>query len=153
MISGKIVLNSNVETIDLDAPTPKRQKLTDKHTEKMAVLEKSTEILNSKSKEPTEADDDIFGKMVAVTLKWMNPYQKSIARKKINDILFEIEFSDYKQQRSHPMNEHFRGLINTSNNSNMISQNPYSIPQATWGKTSLSVSPYDSESSAYAELI
>ena len=61
----------------------------------------------------------------------MNPNQKSIARKKINDILFENELLDYKQQESHPMNEHFRGLINTSNNSNMILKNPYSTPQAT----------------------
>ena len=61
----------------------------------------------------------------------MNPNQKSIARKKINDILFENELLDYKQQESHPMNEHFRGLINTSNNSNMILQNPYSTPQVT----------------------
>ena len=65
-----------------------------------------------------------LGKMVAVTLKRMNPYQKIIARKKINDILFEIELSDYKQQQSHPTNEHFQGPINTSNNSNMISLNP-----------------------------
>ena len=90
----------------------------------MAVLGKSMEILNSKPEERAEADKDIFGKMVAVTLKRMNPYQKIIARKKINDILFEIELSDYKQQQSHPTNEHFRGPINTSNNSNMISLNP-----------------------------
>ena len=65
----EIVLNNNVETIDLDVPAPKRQKLTDKLTEKMAVLGKCMEILNSKSEERTEADEDIFGKMVAVTLK------------------------------------------------------------------------------------
>ena len=69
--------------------------------------------------------------MVAVTLKRMNSNQKIVARKKINDIIFEIELPDYKQQQSHHMHEHFRGLINTSNNSNMISQNPYSTPQAT----------------------
>ena len=32
--SGEIVLNSNVETINLDAPTPKRRKPTDKLAEK-----------------------------------------------------------------------------------------------------------------------
>ena len=78
--------------------------------------------------------------MVAVTLKQMNPYQQIITRKKINDILFEIELSDYKKQLSHPTNEHFQGPINTSN-SNMISQNPCSITQATYGKKSLPVSP------------
>ena len=60
------------------------------------------EILNSKPEARTEADEDIFGKMVAVTLKQMSPYQKIIAR-----ILFEIKLSDYKQQQ---------GPINTSNN-------------------------------------
>ena len=80
-----------METIDLDAPTPNRKKLTDKLTEKMAVLDKSMEILNSKPEERAEADEDIFGKMVAVTLKRMNPYQKIIARKRTNYILFEIE--------------------------------------------------------------
>ena len=108
--SGEIVLNSNVETIDLEAPVPKRQKSTDKLNEKkMAVLERSIEILNSKPEELRETDEDIFGKMIAGTLKRMNPYQSIIARKKINDILFEIELSDYKQQQSYPMNESFRG--------------------------------------------
>ena len=79
----------------------------------------------------------------------MNPYQTFIARKKINNIPFEIELSDYKQQESHPMNEHFWGFINTSNNSNMILQNPYSTPHATYAKKSFPVSPYDSESSTY----
>ena len=106
--SGKIISNGYVETIDLDAPTPKCQELTDKLPEKMAVLDKSVEILNSKPEERTETDEDIFGKMVAETLKRMNLYQKIIKRKKIN-----------------PMNKHFRCSINT-NNSNMISQNFYS---------------------------
>ena len=57
----------------------------------MAVLDKSMKILNSKPEERAEADEDIFGKMVAVTLKRMNPYQKIIARKRTNYILFEIE--------------------------------------------------------------
>ena len=47
------------------------------------------EILKSKPEERTEADEDVFSKMFAVTLKRMNPYQKVIARKKIN-ILFKI---------------------------------------------------------------
>ena len=103
----------------------------------MAVLDKRMEILNSKPEVRAEANEDAFGKIVAVTLKRMNPYQKIIARKKINyNILFEIELSDCKQQQSYPMNEHFRCPINTSNNSNMISRNPYSIPQATCAKTS-----------------
>ena len=42
----------------------------------MAVLDKSMEILNSKPEERTEADEDVFGEMVAVTLKKINPYQK-----------------------------------------------------------------------------
>ena len=111
----------------------------------MAVLDKSMEILKSKPEERAEADEDIFRKMVAVTLKRMNPYQKIIARKRTNYIIFEIELSNYKQEQSHPMNEHFRGPINTSNKNNMISQNPYSIPQATYGKTSSPVSPCDTE--------
>ena len=90
--SGETVLNSNVETTDLDASTPKRQKLTDKLTEKM--VDKSMEILNSKPEERKEADEDIFGKMIDVTLIRINAYQKITARKIISDILFEIELSD-----------------------------------------------------------
>ena len=118
----------------------------------MADLDKSMEILNSKPEERTETDEDVYGEMVAVTLKQINPYQKIIGRKKLN-ILFQIELSDYKKQQSHPMNEHFGGPINISNSSNMTSQNSYSIPQATYGKTSLPVCPYDGESSTYSELI
>ena len=119
----------------------------------MADLDKSMEILNSKPEERTETDEDVYGEMVAVTLKQINPYQKIIGRKKLNDTLFEIELSDYKKQQSHPKNEHFGGSINISNSSNMTSQNSYSILQATYGKTSLPVSPYDGETSTYSELI
>ena len=55
----------------------------------MTLLDKSMEILKSKPEERTEADEEVFSKMFAVTLKRMNPYQKVIARKKIN-ILFKI---------------------------------------------------------------
>ena len=143
-----------METTDLDAPTPNYQKLNDKLTEKrLAVLDKSMQVLNSKPEKRTEANEDIFGKMVAVTLKRTNPYQKIITREKINDILFEIELSDYKQQQSYSMNESFQGPFNTSNKSDMMSQNLYSTPQATYAKIYFPVSPYDSKSSTYSQLI
>ena len=128
----------------MDTPSPKRLILTDKPTGKMAVLDKSMETLNLKPEEHTEADKNIFGKIVVVTLRRMNPYQKVIARKKINDTLFETELSDYKQEQSYPMNEHFWGPINAdcSNISNMILQNPYSTPQFTYAKISFPLSPY-----------
>ena len=59
----------------------------------MAILDKSMEILNLKPEESNKANKNIFGKMVAVTLKRMNPYQKLIAHEKMNDIPFEIELS------------------------------------------------------------
>ena len=75
---GQIVLNSNVETIDLDATTPKRQKLIDKLTEKkMAVLGKSMEILNSKPEERTEADGDICGENGCCNFKTNEPLPKN----------------------------------------------------------------------------
>ena len=64
--------------VDIDdhhhAPILKHKKPTDKLTKKKNVLDKSIEILNLKPEERTEADVDIFGKMVAVTLKPLNPY-------------------------------------------------------------------------------
>ena len=71
----------------------------------MCESKKMTQIdlTHSKSEERTEADEDVFVKMFAVTLKRMNPYQKIIARKKIN-ILFEINMSDCKQRQSYPIN-------------------------------------------------
>ena len=57
-----------------------------------------------------EGNEDVFGKMVALTLKRMNPFQTIFARKKINDILFETELSDYKQPKSYPMNKHFSNI-------------------------------------------
>ena len=59
-----------METIALEATTAKRQKLTDKVTKKrMAVLDKSMKTLNSKPEQCTEVYEDVFGKIVAVTLK------------------------------------------------------------------------------------
>ena len=66
---------------------------------------------------------------------------KTYCNKKINDILFEIELSEFKYQQSYPMNECFQGPMKTSNNSNMMSQNTYSTPRATYAKTSFPVSP------------
>ena len=43
------------------------------HWKKVAVLNKSMEILNSKPGERTEANEDVFGKTVAGTLKRMSP--------------------------------------------------------------------------------
>ena len=40
----------------------------------MAALDRSMEISHSKPGEYTEADEDVFGNMVAITLKRMNPY-------------------------------------------------------------------------------
>ena len=57
--------------------------------------------------------------MVALTLKRMNPFQTIFVRKKTNDILFEIELSDYKQTQFDPMNKNFLGPNNTSNNSSI----------------------------------
>ena len=42
----------------------------------MALLDKNMEILNSKLEERTEANEDIFWKMVSVTLKQMNRTKK-----------------------------------------------------------------------------
>ena len=43
----------------------------------MAILDIIMEILNLKPEESNEASKTVFGKMVAVTLKRMNPYQLS----------------------------------------------------------------------------
>ena len=40
----------------------------------MTVLDKSMEILNSKPEERAEADENIFEKMVVVTVKRMNEH-------------------------------------------------------------------------------
>ena len=42
----------------------------------MALLDKNMETLNSKLEERTEANEDIFWKMVSVTLKQMNLTKK-----------------------------------------------------------------------------
>ena len=153
MKSGEIVLNSNVETIDLDAPTPKRQKLTDTLTEKNGCLSQKYGNFKLKTGGAYRSRRRCFWGNGCCNFKKDKPLPKIIGRKKLNDILFEIELSDYKKQQSHPMNEHFGGPINMSNSSNMTSQNSYSIPKATYGKTSLRVSLYDGESSTYSELI
>ena len=64
----------------------------------MVVVDKSMQILNSKPEERTKTNEDVFGEIVAVNLKRMNTYHKIITCKKINDILFEIELFDFKQQ-------------------------------------------------------
>ena len=143
--SGEIVLNSNVEAIDLDAPTPKRQKLTDTLTEKNGCLRQKYGNFKLKTGGVYRSRRRCFWGNGCCNFKKYKPLLKIIGRKKRNDILFEIELSDYKKQQSHRMNEHFGGPINISNSSNMTSQNSYSIPNATYGKTSLPVSLYDGE--------
>ena len=61
-----LFLNRNAETIYLDSPKPKRKKLTDKLTEKIAVSDKSMDIFIRKPEEHTEADVDVFETMFAV---------------------------------------------------------------------------------------
>ena len=61
--------------------------MTNKLTEKIAVLDYSMEILNTKPEERTEVDEDVFGKMVPVTLKRMNPYQQHVLLKKFTIFL------------------------------------------------------------------
>ena len=147
------MLYSNVETIDLDAQTPKRQKLTDKLTEKNGCLRQKYGNFKLKTGGAYRSRRRCFWGNGCCNFKKDKPLPKIIGRKKLNDTLFETELSDYKKQLSHPMNEHFGGPINISNSSNMMSQNSYSITQATYGKTSLPISPYDGESSTYSELI
>ena len=96
-------------------PHQSAKKLTDKLTEKNGCLRQKY----GKFKLKTE---NVFGKMVAITLamvamvaitlKRINPYRKTSACKKINDILFKIKLSDYKQQQSYPINEFF-GVLST----------------------------------------
>ena len=52
-----------METIELDFPMPKRKKVTEKLTEKkIAVSDKSIDVLNSKLEERTDPNEDVFGK-------------------------------------------------------------------------------------------
>lgn len=61
------------------------------------LMENGVVFLDSKSVEErsiAEDEETIFGKMVATTLRKFNPYQKIMARKKIQDMLFDMELQN-----------------------------------------------------------
>ena len=74
----------------MDVPTPKRQKLTDKLTKKMTVLDKSMEILNSTERVYISRWICFWGNDCC-NFDTNEPLSKNITRKKINDILSEIK--------------------------------------------------------------
>ena len=99
---------SNVETIDFDAPTPKLQKLTNKLTEKNGCLRQKYGNLTLKTGRVYKSRWRCFREHGCYNFKTNEPLPPT---KKLSHIkryvIFEIELSDYKQQQSHPMNEHF----------------------------------------------
>lgn len=46
-------------------------------------------------------EEESFGKMVAKTLSRFNARQKAIARKKINDVLFEVDIGEMENVPTH----------------------------------------------------
>ena len=74
----------------MDVATPKRQKLIDKLTKKMTVLDKSMEILNSTERVYISRWRGFWGNDCCNS-ETNEPLSKNIAHKKINDILLEIK--------------------------------------------------------------
>ena len=63
------------------------------------LLEQNIDFLSKNPEEKVEDDEDIFGKMVAATLlRECTHTQKMFARKKMNDVLFDIELDNFKSQ-------------------------------------------------------
>ena len=62
---------------------------------KLAMLDKAVSILSAEPKQPaTPSEDETFGLLVAKTLSRLSDRQKILAKKKINDILFEAEMGN-----------------------------------------------------------
>lgn len=68
----------------------------------------ATKTFEETATSPHDDEESLFGKMVATTLRKFNPYQKVMARKKIQDIIFEIEIENTTSRR----------LNNNNNNNN-----------------------------------
>ena len=69
---------------------------------------------NTLSAEITE--EESFGKMVAQTLFRFNARQRAIARKRINNVLYEVEIGDIENNPAHSMLPgHFSAFYNHNN--------------------------------------
>ena len=86
-----------METIDLGTPTAKCQKVTDKLTEKSGNFRQKYGNFKIKTKIAYGSQWRCFRENGWCKFETNGPLLKNIARKKINDILFETELSDYKQ--------------------------------------------------------
>ena len=63
-------------------------------------------------------EEESFGKMVAQTLSRFNARQRAIARKRINDVLYEVEIGDIENNPAHSMFPgHFSAFYNHNNTS------------------------------------
>ncbi|XP_028411663.1 uncharacterized protein LOC114534417 [Dendronephthya gigantea] len=80
---------------DGSKPLPKKQKQKlkeDNEVKKMVLLDKAVSYLGAEQKQLSFTEEEHFGMLVAKTLTRLNPRQKILAKKRINDVLFDIEF-------------------------------------------------------------
>ena len=138
--SGEATLNENVNTIDMTENPPKRQKVSNEKIaeKKMMILEKSMEFLSQPAAiQEVESELDIFGKMAASSSKKMNCFQQTVARKKINDIIYEIEISNLQKNQKLQWNQ----FTTQPGNSGNSLQHSMSYP----------TSPFEGGASTYSE--
>ena len=82
------------------AMTPTKKTKEDLERKKMSLLDRAVGILKEVNEAPTAAElseEDAFGMVVAKTLARLSPRERMLAKKKINDILFEAEFHGSEQ--------------------------------------------------------
>ena len=80
---------------DSSKPLPKKQKQKlkeDNEVKKMMLLDKAVSYLGAEQNHPSFTEEEHFGMLVAKTLTRLNPRQKILVKKRINDVLFDVEY-------------------------------------------------------------
>ena len=109
--TGEEVLNESTDTdIGLDeSQNSISSNKSGKHLKDLFATKKRLELLDKSiafigtadlgctSKSVSNNMEDTFGKMVSETLLRFTPYQQMFAKKRINDVLFEVEYATFQQ--------------------------------------------------------
>ena len=66
---------------------------------KMVLLDKAVNYLGADAQQKSFTEEEHYGMTVAKTLTRLNPRQKILAKKKISDALFEVEFHGEATER------------------------------------------------------
>ena len=86
---------SRKRTADAETPVPRRKVVRQRKGPEISDRELMEAFIKSGTNTVQQADDvEYFGQSVACTLRRLSPKQQALAKIRINQVLFDIEFAD-----------------------------------------------------------